>query len=310
MTTFPAISVNSLSKIYGRRTGVRALESLDLTVAPGEIFGLLGPNGAGKTTLIKILLGVVSPTSGSAAMFGLPAGVPEGRLRLGYLAENHRFPDFLTARQALDLYARMAGVFKPARVERIPGLLAQVKLSQWENTHIKKFSKGMMQRLGIAQALMNEPDLIFLDEPTDGVDPIGRLEIRDLLLSLADKGKTIFLNSHLLSEVEKVCTRVAILNRGRLVREGTVAELTGEKQRYTLTCTPLPDAFRARIGAMRIDRNGATSSTFVTYQLGVHDISECNKRIDEFRAAGILIESLQPARQSLEEYFVEVIKDA
>ncbi|MEL6615092.1 MAG: ABC transporter ATP-binding protein, partial [Bacteroidota bacterium] len=197
-----AIQTRGLAKTYSGRPPVVALRPLDLDVAPGEIFGLLGPNGAGKTTLVKLLLGIVHPTEGSATLFGTSVSSPEARQPVGFLPENHRFPGYLTARQTLDLFSRMAGVDGSLA----PELLDKVRLSDAVDRKVKTFSKGMMQRLGLAQALMADPRLVFLDEPTDGVDPVGRREIRDLLLELAADGVTLFLNSHLLSEIERICT--------------------------------------------------------------------------------------------------------
>ncbi|MCH8348221.1 MAG: ATP-binding cassette domain-containing protein [Proteobacteria bacterium] len=240
--------VDGLSYAYRQNGDPRpVLKDLSFEVRAGEIFGLLGPNGAGKTTLIKILLDIVRPTTGEATLFNIPVRKPRARQRVGYLPENHRFPDFLTAGQMLDLYGRMAHVPAHERRQRIPPLLEAVRMTPWLDVKIKKFSKGMMQRLGLAQALLADADLIFLDEPTDGVDPVGRREIRDLLVQLRDQGKTIFLNSHLLSEVEQVCTRVAILNKGRLVREGSIEALTAIEPVYEVLSTPIPEGLLAAL---------------------------------------------------------------
>ena len=234
-----AIATLGLHKTYRSVFGasIDALHPLDLEVSRGEIFGLLGPNGAGKTTLVKLLLGVALPSGGEGRLFGRSIREPAARQPVGFLPESHRFPDYLTAAQVLDTYARVAGVDEAERARRIPELLERVRMAKWADTRVRKFSKGMMQRLGLAQALMNTPDLLFLDEPTDGVDPVGRREIRDLLLEISREGTTIFLNSHLLSEVEQICTRVAILKEGRLARLGTVEELTTQDRVYELRCT-------------------------------------------------------------------------
>ncbi|MDX1531768.1 MAG: ABC transporter ATP-binding protein [Rhodothermales bacterium] len=306
------VAADALSKQYRSRwsrRAVQALEGLTLTVEPGEIFGLLGPNGAGKTTLVKILLGLVHPTTGVARLSGIPAHRPDARRRVGYLPENHRFPGFLTAGQLLDLYGQMSGVPAAERHARIPALLDRVRLSDWRDTRVRKFSKGMMQRLGLAQALLNEPDLVFLDEPTDGVDPIGRREIRDLLLWLRGRGTTVFLNSHLLSEVEQVCTRVAILNRGRLVREGTVADLTSEALDYEIVCTPVPPALAARLAGALAEVNGAPPAPpLARYLLRAADRADLNHVLDALRSAGVQLDAVLPRRRTLEDYFIEVVQ--
>ena len=305
----PAISTTSLAKAYTSAFGkssVHALQPLDLTVDEGEIFGLLGPNGAGKTTLVKLLLGIVHPTEGSAELFGKTIRSPGARRRVGFLPENHRFPEFLTGRQTLDLYARMSGTAESARATRSEELLERVRISDAADRRVKTYSKGMMQRLGIAQALMSNPRLVLLDEPTDGVDPVGRREIRDLLLELRADGVTLFLNSHLLSEIERVCTRVAILKEGRLVREGTVQELTAEDRVWRLRCTVLPDhALDAHIHLL----DGSLAGELGEYRLNAVDRTALNGSLDSLRAAGVEIESVEPLRQSLEDLFIDVVED-
>jgi ABC-2 type transport system ATP-binding protein len=279
---------------------------VSIDVPPGTIFGLLGPNGAGKTTLVKILLGVVYPSSGEARIFGTPSTDPAARQRLGFLPENHRFPEFLTARQMLNVYGQMSAVEKSEREARIPELLERVGLDHAADAKMKTFSKGMLQRAGLAQALLNEPDLLFLDEPTDGVDPVGRREIRDILVWLKDQGKTVFLNSHLLSEVEKVCTQVAILNKGELVRTGTVEELTAVEHAYDLTCTPVPGDVADALGD-RLEETGSSPDDLRRYRARPDDRADLNALIDRLRSAGVELESVQPLRQSLEDYFVDVV---
>ena len=219
----PVIEANGLSKVYSSRFGtrrVRALDGVDLSVGPGEVFGLLGPNGAGKTTAVKILLGLTRATEGSARLFGIPVSDPESRRRVGYLPEGHRFPGYLTARQTLSIFGRMSGVDRATLKTRIPELLERVRLSDWLDVKVKKFSKGMTQRLGLASALVHDPEVLLLDEPTDGVDPVGRREIRDLLQQEAARGRAILLNSHLLSEIELTCDRVAVLRKGKVAEIG------------------------------------------------------------------------------------------
>jgi ABC-2 type transport system ATP-binding protein len=305
-----AVRVQGLTKVYTqafRRHPVPAGTDVDLEVAPGEIFGLLGPNGAGKTTLVKILLGIVRPTEGRADLFGIPAADPRSRRRIGFLPENHRFPDFMTPGQLLDHYGRLAGVPAEDRRRRIPELLERVRMGKWKHVRIKKFSKGMMQRVGLAQALLNRPALVFLDEPTDGVDPIGRREIRDLLLWLRGEGTTVFLNSHLLSEVEQVCTRVAILNAGRLVRQGTIAELTMLDRVYDVTATSIPPATREALGSALATFDAPAAAGLHRYRVQAGDRSALNAILDRLRADGVQFEAVHPVRRSLEDYFIEVV---
>src|SRR5512144_838400 len=230
------IQAGGLRKVYRSRFGTRrvtALDGIDLSVEPGEVFGLLGPNGAGKTTAVKILLGLTGATEGSARLFGIPAAAPESRRRVGYLPEGHRFPGYLTARQTLSIFGRMSNVGTEDLHRRIPSLLARVRLADWADVRVKKFSKGMTQRLGMAAALVHEPEVLLLDEPTDGVDPVGRREIRDLLRGEAARGRAILLNSHLLSEIELTCDRVAVLRNGRVAAMGTIEELTKREEKIS-----------------------------------------------------------------------------
>ena len=225
------IETRELRKNYGR---IEALKGVSIRVEKGQIYGLLGQNGAGKTTLIKILLGIVSRTEGDASLLGQPAGDATARKKVGYLPEDHQFPGYHTGFSLMDFYGALYGVSVDDRRKKIPETLELVGIAGRMNSKIRTYSKGMKQRLGIAQALMHDPDLIILDEPTDGVDPLGRREIRELMGRLKDRGHTIFLNSHLLGEVELICDRVAILQQGVLVREGTIAEMTRQKGHYEI----------------------------------------------------------------------------
>jgi ABC-2 type transport system ATP-binding protein len=309
----PALSVSSLSKTYYtgvlRRTAVQALDAVSLKVEEGAIFGLLGPNGAGKTTLVKILLGLVSPTSGTAQLFDRPAGDPAARDRIGFVPENHRFPGFFTAIQTLHAYGRLADVPRDRRADRIPVLLERLDLERRGDSKVKTFSKGMLQRLGLAQALLSDPDLLFLDEPTGGVDPVGRRAIRDIVLELRDEGKTIFLNSHLLSEVEKVCTQIAILREGSLVRKGSVEELTAVERVYDLAATPVPESLLDDPDlALRPAPDGSPSTPDLEqYRVHADDRATLNAVLDRLRSAEVQIESITPLRQSLEDYFIDVV---
>src|SRR6266480_2775733 len=224
-----AIETEALSKTFHRRWSrqeFRAVEDVSLRVERGTTFGLLGPNGAGKTTFVKMLLSCTYPTFGRARVFGVDSRLPAARRPIGYLPENHRFPTYMTGRGMLDFYGALSGMDSALRKRRIGELLALVGLEQWGEVRVGKYSKGMLQRVGLAQALMHSPSLLILDEPSDGVDPVGRRHIREILTALEEKGVTIFLNSHLLAEVELFCRDVAIIHRGKVALEGRVKDLT------------------------------------------------------------------------------------
>lgn len=298
------IETSHLSKTYkvsfGKRT-IQALDDMSLAVAPGTIFGLLGPNGAGKTTLIKILLGITFPTSGSGNLLGHDINDYSARQRIGYLPENHKFPLYLNGEEVLRYFGAFSGIEKNVIDKRIDNLLNTVKLLAWKKTKIKAYSKGMMQRLGLAQALINDPDIVFLDEPTDGVDPIGRIEIREILLNLKNEGKTIFLNSHLLSETEMVCDRVGILNKGKLIKQGTVKELTEKQEEYTIkTAGEIP------VSLSGILRKSAQD----IYDIKVKDTVELNMIIDTLRQNHVAIREIIQQKTTLENMFVELIQKA
>jgi len=235
MTAAPAdwaIELRHVAKTYRGR--VQALQGIALHVRRGEVFGLLGPNGAGKSTLVKILMTVVRPTRAEGTLLGRPIGHKPTLAKVGYLPENHRFPRYLTGRQTLDFFAALAKTDRPTRRRRAEQLLETVGMTAWADARVSTYSKGMMQRIGLAQSLVHDPDLVLLDEPTDGVDPVGRRDILDVLGRLREQGKTVFVNSHALSELETICDRVAILVKGQVVRQGTMDELTIAKQRYEI----------------------------------------------------------------------------
>ena len=303
-----SIETNNLTKIYtssfGKRN-VQALTDLSLSVDGGSIFGLLGPNGAGKTTLIKILLGITFPTSGRANILNEDISNYKVKSKVGYLPENHKYPSYLTGGNVLKFFGKLNGLEGNSFEKKIDELLELVKLSNWKKTKVKAYSKGMMQRLGLAQTLINDPELIFLDEPTDGVDPIGRKEIRDILLDLKSKSKTIFLNSHLLSEVELITDRVGILNKGKLLREGTVKEFTEKKEEYTINIQDdfPPDALaglKKEFNFLKINPG--------SYTVKVTDVEELNRVIDFTRNKGILIKEIIPQKSTLEEMFISLIQ--
>ncbi|HVO72907.1 MAG TPA: ABC transporter ATP-binding protein [Ignavibacteriaceae bacterium] len=301
-----SVNTNGLTKIYStgiRKRKVQALVDLNLSVDQGIIFGLLGPNGAGKTTLIKILLGITFPTAGDAKILNQEITNYRIKGKIGYLPENHRYPSYLTGGEVLRFFGKLSGMGGIQLEKKIDELLNLVKLNNWKKAKVKTYSKGMMQRLGLAQSLINDPELIFLDEPTDGVDPLGRKEIRDILVDLKNKSKTIFLNSHLLSEVELISDRVGILNKGRLIREGTVKELTEKKEEYSLTIENITDENLLRqLNLNRIKED--------SYSVRVSDISELNKLIDSLREKKILIIEIIKQKATLEEMFISLIMES
>lgn len=299
-----AIETENLTKYFSHGK-IKALEDLTLRVESGKIFSLLGPNGAGKTTLVKVLLGIVFPTRGTAKILDKNVSDYTSHTHIGYLAENHRFPEFLTANQVLYYYGKMSGVEKSVLQEKIPRLLKLVKLEKWGDTKIRKFSKGMMQRMGVAQALTNDPDLLFLDEPTDGIDPVGRREIRDLLKELRDRGKTIFLNSHLLSEVERVSDEVAILKGGRLLQKGTVEDFISVKQQYTLQ---LGDGYET-LQRLCKELNIPLLSQNGSFILSGMDDAQLNHLIDKLREEKAVIRGIIPRKITLEDFFIDIIEE-
>ncbi len=302
-----AVETKDLTKIYSSSFGkkkVSALVELNLKVEQGLIFGLLGPNGAGKTTLIKLLLGITFPTTGNANILEENIFNYTIKKRIGYLPENHKYPPYLKGGEVLEYFGKLSGMNGINLSKRTDELLELVKLTQWKKTKVKAYSKGMMQRLGLAQALINDPELIFLDEPTDGVDPIGRKEIRDILLELKSRQKTIFLNSHLLSEVELITDRVGILNKGKLLREGTVKELTEKKEEYKIVVEENEPGF-----------DGILPKNFIkvsagNYSVKVADTNELNFAIDQLRSKGILLKEILPMKNTLEEMFISLINES
>jgi ABC-2 type transport system ATP-binding protein len=306
MTTL--IEVAGLRKLYRSSWGkgrIKALDGIDFTVQAGELFGLLGPNGAGKTTTVKILLGLTHATEGTARVCGLPVSDPESRRHVGYLPEGHKIPNYLTARQAMSIFGRMSGMDKAAIERRIPELLDRVRMSQWADVKIKKFSKGMTQRLGLACALIHSPKLLLLDEPTDGVDPVGRREIRDLLIDEAKtNGTAVLLDSHLLSEIELTCDRVAMLRNGKVAAFGTVEELTRQKATYKMVATEMDDAL---VAAFR-ESGAGVERVNGHLVLGVTGLEHLNALVDKVRARGGILSELTPVRSTLEDVFVDLIR--
>ena len=298
----PALEVRDLRKAYGP---VRALEGVTLSVGKGEIYGLLGRNGAGKTTLVKILLSIVRPSSGEARLLDRPVSDPAARERVGYLPEDHRFPDYHTAESALDYYGALSGVPGDERRRRIPELLKRMELTDASARKIRTYSKGMKQRLGLAQALLHDPDVIFLDEPTDGVDPVGRKQVRELLLDLKTRGKTIFLNSHLLSEVELICDRVGIMEKGRLVKEGTVESLTARANVFEVRVEGPVDAAWPEL--LALVPGASRSGDLLALPLG--EGKSVDPVIDLLRAKGVSVRGVSEKRRSLEDIFIDTVTE-
>ena len=303
----PALDLQSVTKTYPN--GVVALDSLAMTVKEGTVFGLLGPNGAGKSTLLKVLMTLVRPDKCSGTLLGQPLGNTKALRRTGYLPENPAWPHHLTAEGILDFAARLYGVPAGERRRRVQEMLDLTGLQAWRHDRPSVYSKGMRQRLGLGYALMGDPDLIFLDEPTDGVDPIGRKEMRDIILRLRERGKTVFVNSHVLGELETLCDSVAILSRGRVVRQGMMEELTAESLRYEMIIdgdvrhdAGLTELVQQLGGTMRME-DGETHVNIPTRR--PHLIQPV---VDAVRQRGYLIISVAPARQSLEELFLEALR--
>lgn len=301
-----AIKINNLTKRYSglwSQQPVDAVKNLNLEVHRGEIFGFLGPNGAGKTTTIKVLLGIIYPTSGEAYVLGRPAGDPQNHYKISYLPENPYFYDYMTGREILHFYARLFGIPEPERSKRVDALLDRVGLSRAANQPLRTYSKGMLQRIGLAQCLINDPELLILDEPTAGLDPIAHIDIRDLILELRSQGKTLFISSHQLSDVEIVCDRVAILNRGELVRMGKLEDLLSGGH-VEMIAEKVPETVLEPIRQLG-GRPSLHDGRLIVEQ---PDDGSIDRVIDLVRAHGGHIISVKPYRRTLEDLFVETIQ--
>ena len=302
-----AIDLAHVEKVYKGK--VYALRGVNIQVHRGEVFGLLGPNGAGKSTLVKIMMTVVRPTRCDGNLLGRAVGHKPTLARVGYLPENHRFPRYLTGRETLDFFGALAKVPRAARRRRTDELLETVGMRDWANRQVSTYSKGMMQRVGLAQALVNDPDLVLLDEPTDGVDPVGRRDIRDVLVRLRAAGKTVFVNSHMLSELEMVCDRVAILVGGRLARQGTIDELALDKQFYSIELAD--EVNPALLGGVRQALRAGLSveAEGKLIRIGTTDANDVQPALDVLRGAGVVVRRMHPVRPSLEELFMDAVRD-
>jgi ABC-2 type transport system ATP-binding protein len=301
-----AVMVQDLRKTFAtgwRRSPIRALDGVTVSVERGEVFGLLGPNGAGKTTLVKVLLGITHADAGSAKVLGQPAGDVKTRMRVGYLPEGHRYPLHLTGEGVVRWFARLSGVPGAEIGGRCAALLERVGLTRWAGVKLRKYSKGMVQRLGLAVALVHRPDVLFLDEPTDGVDPVGRAEIRRILLEEKARGTAIFINSHLLSEIERTCDRVAIVSQGRILRSGTVSELTERGLTYRVDAGSVPAPVLERIRAL----STSVEATNGSLHLRVESLEALNACLDSLRGSGNLIRQVTPEKTTLEESFIQIL---
>jgi ABC-2 type transport system ATP-binding protein len=295
-----AIDTNSLRKVFGDNIAVRGLT---LQVQRGEVFGFLGPNGAGKTTSIKMLLGLVAPSGGTAQLLGAPLGHRQTRARIGFLPEHFRFHDWLTAHEFLTLHGQLYGVTPQVLPRRMAELLERVGLTPFARKPLRTFSKGMLQRIGLAQALLNEPDLVFLDEPTSGLDPVGRRLVRDIIRELRERGTTVFLNSHLLSEVEVTCDRVAFIKHGEVVQISALKSLVDGATRVTLRTRALTPEAAAGLGQWGRDIRADGEVTTLTV-----DDEQALPAIARYLVSqGAEVYALTPQRVALEDLFIQII---
>ncbi|MDN5345028.1 MAG: type transport system ATP-binding protein [Clostridia bacterium] len=296
------IEARSLTKVYGRQVACR---EICLSVEEGQVFGLLGPNGAGKSTLVKMLVGLVYPTAGEARVAGYPPGDIRGRRQVGFLPENFRLHGWMKGAELLTFHARLASLDGRAARQRAAGVLDLVGLTGEGQKLVANYSKGMQQRLGLAAALVGDPRVVFLDEPTSALDPLGRRQVREILLALKEAGKTVFLNSHLLSEVEQVCDRVAIINRGTVVASGRLAELQDGPATVTIRLGGLTEELaaelRRRYPSLQLEGDRLT--------LALGDREEIATLVARLVAGGCRIYEVVPGRNSLEDIFVHLVRE-
>lgn len=302
----PAIEILGLEKTYSvgfwRKTLKRALQPLHLTVEDGEIFGFLGPNGAGKTTTLKMLMGLVFPSAGSARILGVDFRDPQVKAQIGFLPEQPYFYDYLTARELLEYYGQLSGVSASSRSHKVETLLQRVGLHDASNVQLRKFSKGMLQRVGIAQAILHDPKVVFLDEPMSGLDPMGRREVRDLMEDLKREGKTVFFSTHILADAEALCDRVAILHQGALKGVGAIADLTqGVKGKVEIVWhgSVVPVALKSFCDESHV--TGDTVRIIIPEE-------QQDKALDLLRQERLHLVSIVPVRKSLEDYFVQQVR--
>jgi len=299
----PAIETFALEKSYTvgfwRQRRVAGLKPLNLAVEPGEVFGYLGPNGAGKTTTLKLLMGIIFPTGGSARILGMDIADPRMKSQIGFLPEQPYFYDYLTASELLDYYAQLSGVPGRERARRVQEMLGRVGMTQSARTQLRKLSKGMLQRVGIAQAILHDPKVVFLDEPMSGLDPLGRREVRDLIQSLKEEGKTVFFSTHILSDAEALCDRVAILHKGELQGVGRVDDLTARTQ------SKVEILFRGLEAITLLSARGAECHATGDLVRAVIAESMQEEALETLGRQGARLVSLTPLRATLEDYFIE-----
>ena len=300
-----AIDVRAVRKTFRGR--VNALCGVDMQTRRGEVFGLLGPNGAGKSTLVKIMLSVVRPTHVEGTVLGAPVGHKKTLRKVGYLPEKHRFPEYLSGRQAIEFAGEMCGVDRVTRKRRADELLDLVGMRDWASRRMGTYSKGMQQRVGLAAAMVNEPDLVVLDEPTDGVDPAGRRDIRDILVEIRRRGASVFLNSHLLSELEMVCDRVAVMVQGTVAAQGTIEELTADSRRYELVIEGKPPEWCSEADLQISESHSDEKTSLLVAK--VAEASKIQGVLDRLRADKRTIVSVKAVRESLEDLFMRYVTD-
>jgi len=296
------IETINLTKMYGKKAGC---QEICLEVGAGQIFGFLGPNGAGKSTLVKMLVGLLFPTAGTARILGRPLGDLGARQKIGFLPENFRYQDWLTGKELLEFHASLYGISGAEKKRRIPEVLGQVGLEGKERQKVGSYSKGMQQRVGLACALLPDPELILLDEPTSAMDPLGRREVREIMIELSKKGKTVFLNSHLLSEIEMICDQVAIINNGRIIASGTVKELLVNAFDVKMQVEGVTPPILEQLS--KLGTNLAVEGQFISLSLGARE--EIPALAEAVVKNGALLYSLEIKQNSLEDLFVDLVRE-
>ena len=308
----PAIRIEELTKDFAigfwRKRPYRALDRLSLAIEPGEVFGFLGPNGAGKTTTLKLLMQLIYPTSGRAEILGQPVGHVATRQRIGYLPENPYFYDYLTAEELLEYFAQLFGYDAADRKKRVAALLDQVGIGAERRLQLRKFSKGMVQRVGIAQALINDPEIVFFDEPMSGLDPLGRRDVRNLIIHLRDQGRTVFFSSHILADAEALCSRVAVVAGGRLAASGRLSDILAfEVRGWELVVANATPAVLARLAPVS---RKTTDISHGRYSVELSLDHPPEHVLADLSSMGASVVSLNPIRDTLEDFFVRRVAEA